>query len=158
MATSAMVALSAAPAYAHPVCGGGYIYSLAGTGTEWVPTNVHSDWMEPGIIATKSLSGTSTWTATFTLSAGVDAGVIFAKVSASTGFSVAKTWSQTSGWSYSGGPRIAKVGRLMIYHRAAYSDVTKTEQYTNCTTKKIYTTRVVAPLKANDNLVGIQYE
>nr|WP_134000647.1 hypothetical protein [Streptomyces sp. 846.5] len=157
MAAGAVVALSTTPAFAHPVCSGGYYYTTSGSGTEWVPTNIHSDWMDPGIKTTYTTTSTGSWTFTASLSFGADAGVIFAKIKSDVGFSLAKTWTESTSWSYSGGPT-GRVGRLMLFHQAAYSNVTKMVQYTNCATTKVYTTHVVAPNSSNVNKWGIQYQ
>ncbi|MDH6109456.1 hypothetical protein P3T36_000227 [Kitasatospora sp. MAP12-15] len=157
MATTAVVALGAAPASAHPICNGGYFYSVSGSGTTWEPTNVSSDWADPGVTITYNKTSTSTWTATFSVSVGADAGVIFAKVDTTIGASVAKSWTESNSWSYSATVKGNTMGRLMLFHEAAYANVTKTVQYTNCATAKVYTTRVVAPLSSNVNKWGIQY-
>ncbi|MFJ9846125.1 hypothetical protein ACIRYZ_37945 [Kitasatospora sp. NPDC101155] len=156
LTVSGLVA-TAVPASARTICDGGYSYKFSNESTVWEPTNVHSDWAQPGITITYNKTTTGTWSATGTATVGADAGVIFAKVSTQLSFSVGRQWSKTDSWSYSGTVRGNQRGRLMMYHKAASFTVSKIEQYTNCRTSTVYTTHMTAPAAENDNTWGIQY-
>ncbi|MEU6239931.1 hypothetical protein [Streptomyces sp. NPDC047024] len=159
------VAVSASPAAAGIDCGRDPIYSISNKKTVWEPTNVHSDWAKPGVTISYAKNKTGSWTATGTATIGAEAGVIFAKASTSFSVSVGKTWSKSDTWTYA-----AKVekksgkskGRLMMYHEAKGFSVTKFRLVANGQQKCVKSTiwkknGIVAPVKRNNNLWGIQY-
>ncbi|MFI9175131.1 hypothetical protein [Streptomyces lincolnensis] len=163
--TGGVVAVSSAPASAGIVCSDEPIYTIGDKKSVWKPTNVHSDWAKPGVTISYSKNKTGSWTATGTATLGTEAGVIFAKASASFSVSVGKTWSKSDTWTYSATvkKKAGKTkGRLMMYHEAKGFSVTKYRlQATGSQTcKKVKVWKksgIVAPAKRNNNLWGIQY-
>ncbi|MFC8626733.1 hypothetical protein [Streptomyces anulatus] len=159
-----LVAGAAAPASAAPNCGDTTQYSIGNKKTVWRTTQVHSDWAKPGVTISYAKNKTGSVTATGTATLGAEAGVVFSKASASFSVSVGKTWSKSDTWTYS-----AKVkkkagksrGRLMMYHQAKGFSVTKWRWVPSATSckKKVYwkKSNIVAPVKKNSNLWGIQY-
>ncbi|THA60787.1 hypothetical protein E6P78_26330 [Streptomyces sp. A0958] len=161
------VAVTAAPVSAAPkvTCDQTPIYSIGDKKTVWRPTNVHSDWMKPGIGTTYTTTKTGTWTATGTATVGAEAGVIFAKASTSFSVSVGYSWSKSGSWSYTATVPKKKGktrGRLMMYHSAKGFSVTKYRLHstsTGCKKTKLWKkSNNVAPVKKNENLWGIQYK
>jgi len=159
------VGLSAPTASAGIRCDESPVYTIADKRTVWVPTNVHSDWANPGVTISYSKNTTGSWTATGTVQLGTEAGVVFAKASASFSVSVGRTWSRSDTWTYaaevekrSGRSR----GRLMMYHEAKGFSVTKSYlQPTGrqqCVLHKVWKkTGIVAPVRRDNNLWGVQY-
>lgn len=132
--------------------------------TVWKPTNIHSDWARPGVTISYAKNKTGSWTATGTATVGAEAGVIFAKASTSFSVSLAKTWSKSDTWTYSATVqrKAGKTkGRLMMYHDAKSFTAHKYRVYTGaggvCKTQTVYKKPGIIPVKANNNLWGIQY-
>lgn len=153
-----VVGVAAGPASAQVYCPGEYYFTFSAGSVVWEPTNIHSDWMAPGVKATYTTSGTDTLTGTVSASFTAEEGVLFASVKEQYGVSVAKSWAQTSSWSYTGGPT-GKVGRLMRFHKAVSTTATEHLQNSNCTVTTIATSKTVVPSSSNsDNKWDIQYQ
>ncbi|MFF9398354.1 hypothetical protein [Streptomyces sp. NPDC014744] len=164
--SAGVVAVSAAPASAGAICDGPPVYSIGDKKTVWVPTNVHSDWAKPGVTISYAKNKTGSWTATGTATVGSEAGVVFAKASASFSVSLGKTWTKSDTWTYAAKVQKKKGksrGRLMMYHEAKGFSVTK---YTfqakpggSCKKVKAWKkSNNIAPVKKSSNLWGIQYK
>ncbi|MYS40362.1 hypothetical protein GTY23_03640 [Streptomyces sp. SID5998] len=159
------VAVSAAPAAAGPACDSSPISSIGDKKTVWSTTDVHSDWARPGVTISYAKNKTGSWTATGTAMVGTEAGVIFAKASASFSVSVGKTWSKSDTWTYAA--TVLKKqgksrGRLMTYHEAKGFSVTKYRMEPKfgggCKKVKLWKkSNNIAPVERNSNLWGIQY-
>lgn len=164
--SAGVVAVSATPAAAGAICDGPPVYSIGDRKTVWRATNVHSDWAKPGVTISYAKNKTGTWTATGTATVGTEAGVIFAKASASFSVSVGKSWAKSDTWTYSA--KVAKKkgksrGRLMMYHEAKGFSVTKYRFQPKfgggCEKVKVWKkSNNIAPVKRNNNLWGIQYQ
>lgn len=160
-----VVAGTAAPASAGARCDDSPIYSIGDKKTVWKATNLHSDWGRPGITLRYESKAEATTTASGTATVGTEAGVIFAKASASLSVTVGRSWAKSHTWSYSGTVQKKKGktrGRLMMYHEAKGFSVTKYRMVPKntggCKKSKVWKkSNNVAPVKRNNNLWGIQY-
>jgi hypothetical protein len=131
----------------------GAIYSFKNKVYTTLPTNVYTPWMSyPGDI---SLSQTKTATATASVTATVsaEAGIVFAKASASLGVTVGGSWSKADTWTAHQAVPKGKQGRLRLYHDAVGFVVTKQVPSGQCGWRTVYTSKVIAPRKTGDSVV-----
>ncbi|MCD9902221.1 hypothetical protein ACFWVT_20170 [Streptomyces cyaneofuscatus] len=140
-------------------------FSIINKKTVWKNTNLHSDWGKPGVTLRYDKTKSATLSASGTAEVGADAGVIFAKASASFGVTVGKSWTKGDTWSYSATVKKKKGktrGRLMMQHEAKQFTAHKYKVSTGaggtCKTKTVYKKKITAPVKKDrQNLWGIQY-
>ncbi len=139
---------------AHAVCDPpGAVYTFKDKVYTTLPTNVMTPWMSyPGDI---SLSQTTTATATASVTATVsaEAGIVFAKASASLGVTVGGSWSKASTWTAHQPVPKGKQGRLRLYHDAVGFVVTKQVPSGQCGWRTVYTSKVIAPRKTGSDVV-----
>ncbi|MFJ2112444.1 hypothetical protein ACIOEX_11220 [Streptomyces sp. NPDC087850] len=158
------IALGVTPASAAAACDKSPNYSISKKSTVWRATNLHSDWVRPGIEIQYSKSATGTWSATGSATVGAEAGVIFAKAEVSFGVELTRSWEKSGSWSYTATPKKKAgktMGRLMMHHSAKSFTVTKWNMVSSgankCKKRVLYTKTGVVPVKRNENLWGIQY-
>src|SRR5690242_17540423 len=100
----APVVVLAAPADAQcaPPDGQDVVWSITNKSFTYYPTNVHSDWaiFRRGGTINYTQTKTMEVNASMTSTVSAEAGVIFGKVSASVGFTVGKSLSDSQQWSY----------------------------------------------------------
>ncbi len=120
-------------------------------------TNLKSDYLRgPGTIS-YSKNKTASVSVTGTVSAGAEAGVIFAKASVSASVAVGGTWTHGGTWSYTKPVPKHKTARLVMYHESRSFDVTKWRIY-GCNPKTVWTHHLNAPRSANRNVWDLQYD
>jgi len=136
-----------------------YAYRFSNVHTEYLPTTVKSDWLRgPGSIS-YTKTKTAEVNASVTAEVGAEAGVVFAKASASIGTTVGGSYAKSQTWSYSLNVPAGKTARMVLSHEARGFTVTKVQlDAGGCkAVRTIYSSNVVAPIKANVNVWGLQY-
>lgn len=152
--TTALIGAVAPASPAQAVCDQpGAIYSFKSKVYTTLPTNVMTPWMSyPGDI-TLSQTKTATATASVTATVSAEAGIVFAKASASLGVTVGGSWSKADTWSAHQAVPRGKQGRLRLYHDAVGFVVTKQVPAGQCGWRTVYTSKVIAPRKTGDSVV-----
>ncbi len=128
--TLVLPVMSAAPAAARCVAPGDeVIYLFKNKSFTYYPTNIRSDWAKFRKGGTISYSKTSTMemNASVTSTVEAEAGVIFAKASASLGLTIGGSHSNSETWTYSANVPPSKKFkyRLHAYHYSANFSVMK---------------------------------
>jgi hypothetical protein len=137
---------------------GNVYYSFSNKSTSRILSNLRSEYLHgPGSINyTKNKTATTNASMTGTVSA--EAGVVFAKASASLGVTVGKTWSKGDSWSYTMSVPRGKTARMVMWHESRRFTVTKKRIVGPCNLVTVYRTRVNAPRKASINVWRLQYK
>jgi len=147
-------------AQARPYCSNErYAYRFSNVHREYLPTNVKSDWLRgPGSIS-YTKTKTAEANASVTAEVGAEAGVVFAKASASIGTTVGGSYAKSQTWSYSLNVPSGKTARMVLFHEARGFTVTKVQlDAGGCrAVRTIYSSNVVAPIKANVNVWALEY-
>lgn len=163
IAGSLSPALVAGPAHARcEAPGSEVIYKFKDKSFKYHPTNLKSDWVtfRRGGSITYSKTATMEVNASATATVQAEAGVIFAKASASLGVTVGASHSKTDQWSYTADVPADKDHkyRLHAYHYSAYFSVMK-KRFNGapsvCDYRNVWSSwqRVKhAPAKANKNV------
>jgi hypothetical protein len=157
LATFAFAVTPATVAFAAcPEVGDVYYYFTNVTKSRLL-SNLRSDYLRgPGTITyTKTTTGTVQASVTATVSA--EAGIVFAKASASIGVTVGGSWSKSDTWSYSKPVPSGKTARLVMWHESRKFTVTKKKIVAPCNVRTVYTSTVNAPRSANINVWDLQY-
>lgn len=162
-----MVGGVAAPTSAACAPNPGKGYKITNKSTVQKSTNLHSDWMYDHLGGNLTYNATSTAEVNASGTAGVEAeaGAIFAKASASFSVTVGGSWSRSSSWEYSI-PAKNKAGktkvRMTMFHESKKFKVRKyTYRYNaNCkyVEKTVWTKWMVAPVKSNSNVWGLEWK
>ncbi len=153
-ATITMAAPTAASA--RPICERS-IYKITNVSKSSKMTNLQSDYLRgPGTI---NYTATKTGSVTATASASVtaEAGVVFAKASATAGVSLGKTWSKAGSWSYTKPVPAGKTARLVMMHETRRFTVTKLQADASCRYSTVYSSSVNAPVIQNLNVWTLDY-
>ncbi len=144
---------------AHAICDADRtIYEFkAVKGTERL-TNVRGDWMEAGFRAAYNDTTTATVNASMTATVSAEAGIVFAKASASIGMTVGASWSKAKSWTYTG-PEVprGKEGRVVMYRESRKFTVVKKSLRSPCTYVTVYSASVEAPTIFGTNIWRMQY-
>ncbi|MFL6115058.1 MAG: hypothetical protein ACJ786_27490 [Catenulispora sp.] len=153
LATAMFTTLAPASA-AHAVCDQpSTLYSFKDKAYTTLPTDVMTPWMSyPGDI-TLSQTTTATAMASVTATVSAEAGIVFAKASASLGVTVGGSWSKSSTWSAHQAVPKGKQARLRLYHEALGFEVTKKVTSGQCGWKTVYTSKVIAPVETGSDVV-----
>jgi hypothetical protein len=158
LATAFLVAGPATTATAACPEVGQVYYSFKDKTTSRILSNKRSDYLVgPGTINYTS-STTATANASMTATVAAEAGVVFAKASASLGVTVGGSWSKGGSWSYSKPVPKGKTARLVMWHESRSFTVTKKRLVAPCKLVTVYVSRVKAPRKANINVWNLQYK
>ncbi|MEV8510908.1 hypothetical protein [Dactylosporangium sp. NPDC051484] len=157
LATFAFIVTPATTAFAACPEVGQVSYSFSSVTTSKILSNLRSDYLAgPGTITyTKTTTGQVSASMTATVSA--EAGIVFAKASASIGVTVGASWSKSDTWSYSKPVPAGKTARLVMWHESRKFVVKKTQIVAPCNVKTVYTETVNAPLTSNINVWDLQY-
>ncbi len=122
-------------------------YIISNGSRAWMATNLRSDYLRgPGTI-TYNKTTTSTVNASITGTTSVEAGVIFAKASASLSVSVGASYSKSDSWSYAATVPAGKVMRLQQYKEGRAFTVQKYKIVPPCKTKYLWKKKVTAPVR-----------
>jgi hypothetical protein len=128
---------------------GNVYYTFSQVSTSRKMSNLRSDYLKgPGTIS-YSKSKTAEVNASMSASVEAEAGVVFAKASASIGTSVGASWSKSGTWSYSKDVPAGKTAQLVMYHTTKKFVVTKKKIVAPCTLVTVYTSSVNAPVKTS---------
>lgn len=112
----------------------------------WKKTSLSSSYIKgPGSISLK-LGRSWTVSASMTASVTAEAGVVFAKASATLGITVGASYSDTLDKTYTLSVPKGKVRRLQQYKRAYKFGVKKTRLDSKCIARTVYNTTVTAPI------------
>ena len=142
----------ASPAAA--ICDGPkFTYTYKSKVKTYLPTNVTTPWLEYPHTLSLSQTKTASTTATGTVTASIEEGIVFVKANESLSISVGKTWSKASTWTATGKPPKGKEGRLRLYHEAYGFTVTKKALTSPCNYKTVWTSKVKAPRKTGGSKV-----
>ncbi len=143
-----LVAVTQAPSASAACADMGPHYSFSKVSTHWKRTNLRSSYIKgPGSV---SLTKGRTWTvsASMTATVSAEAGIVFAKASASVGVTVGASYSGTQSFTYTLNVPKKQVRALQQYKRAKTFTVRKYYVDHSCNSKTIYTARVTAPYKS----------
>lgn len=133
------------------------IYEFKNVTTTDRATNIAGDWMEAGMTASYSKSATATLSASMTATVSAEAGIVFAKASASLGVTVGGSYARTQTWTYTSRPvPSGKEGRLVMYHEGRRFTVVKKVLRSPCTYVQVYAQTVDAPIKSGGNFWKLQ--
>ncbi|HWS34703.1 MAG TPA: hypothetical protein VN408_18425 [Actinoplanes sp.] len=115
-------------------------------------TSLKSAWVQGPAQITYHKTTTSTVSAEVTATVSAEAGIVFAKASASLGVTVGASYSKSEEWEYSKAVPKGKDGQLRMYHDALGFTVTKKVwDGSRCNFKHAYTSKVVAPRKTGED-------
>ena len=158
LAAAGFLVLPAAPASAMCADAGEVYYKISDVHKSRQATNLKSDYLRgPGTIS-YSKNKTASVSATGTVTVGAEAGVIFAKASASASVSLGGTWTHGGTWSYSKPVPKKKTARLVMYHESRKFTVKKYQLDGRCHGIKKWTRHVNAPVKKSANIWDLQYK
>jgi hypothetical protein len=156
LATAFLVAGPATTATASCPEVGQVYYSFTNKSTTRILSNKRSDYLVgPGTINYTS-STTATANASMTGTVAAEAGIVFAKASASLGVTVGGSWAKGGSWSYTKPVPKGKTARLVMWHESRSFTVTKKRIVAPCKLVTVYSSRVKAPRKANINVWALQ--
>jgi hypothetical protein len=142
-------ALTGLGAQAFAVCPevGEVSYTITNGAKAWKATNLRSDYLTgPGTI-TYSKNTTATVSASLTGTTSAEAGIIFAKASASLSVTVGGSYSWSDVWSYSAVVPSGQTKRLQQYKDSRSFTVKKTQIIAPCNVRTVWTKNVTAPVK-----------
>lgn len=130
----ASLTFMAPAAHARPDCGNipTTKWTITNVSKSFKATGVYSNWVHPkhgSMTISYSKSANSAWTGTLSTSITAEAGLIAAKVSATAGVSVAKTWSKTQTWSYSATVKKDPKNQYRLRQRQETRKFTATKYY-----------------------------
>jgi hypothetical protein len=133
------------------------LYSFSSVSNATLPSNLYSDYIVGPATITYNQTKTAQVNASMTATVSAEAGIVFAKASASLGVTVGASWSQASSWSYSKSVPAGRTARLRMYHNAKRFTVTKKHWYsTTCSYRVVHTSTVVAPVKPGSNTWNLE--
>lgn len=135
------------------------IYKFTHVSTSSKATNLHSDYIEGPATVSYNQSATATVSASMIATVSAEAGVVFAKASASLGVTVGASYSKANSWTYSKPVPKGKTARLTLFHDTRIFTVTKLRWNPGrCGFNTVYSSAVNAPLKSNSaNVWKLQY-
>jgi hypothetical protein len=149
LAALPVVSTAGTPAAAACAEVGQISYAVSSPAKTWLPTNLRSDYLKgPGTI-TYSKTTTSTVSASITGTTSVEAGVIFAKASASIGVTVGGSYSKSGSWSYSATVPKGETKRLQQHKEGRQFTVKKKRIVAPCNVQAVWTKTVKAPVTSN---------
>ncbi|MFD8499320.1 hypothetical protein [Amycolatopsis sp. NPDC059657] len=123
-------------------------YKISNGAKAWMATNLRSDYLTgPGSI-TYNKTTTSEVNASITGTTEAEAGIIFAKASASLSVSVGGSYSKSDSWSYTAEVPAGKTMRLQQYKEGRSFTVVKYRIVPPCKVKNLWTKKVTAPVKS----------
>jgi hypothetical protein len=126
-------------------------YKYSSVTTIWLPTNLTSSWLVgPGTI-TYSETTTSEVNGSVTGTISAEAGIVFAKASASIGVTVGGSYAKSGTWTYSASVAAGKTARLQQYRESRQSTVSKMVYDGYCNYKVALTGTMKAPRTASNN-------
>ncbi|GAV45460.1 hypothetical protein [Streptomyces acidiscabies] len=162
-----VVAVSAGTASAACPPDAGTRYTITNKSTVRQSSNLHSDWMYDNLGGTLTYNKTTTAAvnASGTATLGTEAGVIFAKASASFSVTVGKTWTKSSSWSYTI-PAKNKAGktkvRMTMFHESKKFLASKYayhyDAHCKYIEKKLWSKWITAPVKKDSNVWGLEWK
>lgn len=136
------------------------LYTFTAVTKPNLPTTTASAWLQtPGTISyTKTSSTTVSGSVTATVSA--EAGVVFAKASASLGVTVgaSQTWTEAFSYSKTSSASGGAWARLHLFHEARKFTVTKTVPNNICQYSVAYTATITVPVINGDDYWVMEYK
>jgi hypothetical protein len=158
LAAGGFLVLPASTASAACADAGEVYYKISNVSKSRQSTNLRSDYLRgPGTIS-YSKNKTATVSATGTVTVGAEAGVIFAKASASASVSLGGSWSHGGTWSYTKSVPKGKTARLVMFHESRKFTVKKYQYDGRCNSIKKWERHVNAPVKKSVNVWDLQYK
>ena len=131
---------------ASAICEPSPSYSFTSVTTQWKATNLKSSYITgPGTI-TFSKGRSYTVSASMTATVSAEAGIVFAKASASLGITVGASYTSTVQYAYALNVASGQTRAMQQYKRAKKFNVTKYRVTSPCTLTKIYSASgIIAP-------------
>ncbi|HEX2689010.1 MAG TPA: hypothetical protein VHN14_20450 [Kofleriaceae bacterium] len=140
---------------AHAACDTPHtIYQFSSVRKSALMTNVRSAWADGGFTINYQENKTATVNASVTGTVSAEAGIVFAKASASIGVTVGGSWSKSSTWSYSAQVPKGMEGRIVMYRESRAFLVTKKRFQPPCRYVVVYrNAHVNAPVTRGDGYI-----